>query len=623
MSPIFAKPFRLLVAQAALLPLLLGVFDFVVRSVHPGVVGARLRFGYYALALGSSWCFAAAVLFAAATRRARGWRASLPIAAPAALIYGLTLFCNVYVFEWFGEYIFPSAAEFVLRDPVIIADYIRTYGGPRAAAGFVALLAIALPIFVPWRAGAPLSGRQSFAAIALSVTLAIVSLKVLDKQSGLALPPDSATWVSLSKYALKVKKKLRSLHPAQRLPVVQAPCAAPAPKTIVVVVNESMGVRSIDWLGSTTTGTPKLSARLKQAPQRFIPYQRAFTAASVTVLSLSSIYTGVLPGEAYERKHKLPMLWDLAKAAGYRTAYVTSQRLHWAGLSDFLLNEPIDLKASSETLPATVVNDTGVDDQVALAEVRKLIRDTPAAQPLFIFYNTNALHAPFQETSELVDMKGAPKGERYERALYLVDTALDGLFGALEQSGRLDDTLLLSTADHGEPSDPSRGVQRSSSFYDEIIRVPMFVWLPRAWLGTPVADAVRANADVPVSNIDIVPTVARAVCRAPQSDAYSGVPLTEPAPRNRVLVVLNSNETHQWTHEGFGLVREQHRFACHDSVGCQIFDTATDPGERKDVWDAPELAAPKQQFLDYIAGNGELTKIWQYFGHGENVEGRH
>jgi hypothetical protein len=134
---------------------------------------------------------------------------------------------------------------------------------------------------------------------------------------------------------------------------------------------------------------------------------------------------------------------------------------------------------------------------------------------------------------------------------------------------------------------------------------------------------VRANADVPVSNIDIVPTVARAVCRAPQSDAYTGVPLTEPAPRDRVLVVLNSNETHQWTHEGFGLVREQYRFACHDAVGCQIFDTASDPSERKDVWDAPELAAPKQQFLDYIAGNGELTKICRYFGHCANVEGRH
>jgi len=170
-----------------------------------------------------------------------------------------------------------------------------------------------------------------------------------------------------------------------------------------------MGIRSIDWLGAATVGTPKMSERHKRTPERFIPYLRAFTTATGTAMSLSSIYTGVSPAESYERKHKLPMLWDLAKSAGYHTAYVTSQRLHWAGLSDFLLNEPIDLKASAETLPAAVVSDTGVDDQVSLAEVKPPHPRDPPEKPLFIFYNTNALHAPFQDTSTLVDMKDAPR----------------------------------------------------------------------------------------------------------------------------------------------------------------------------------------------------------------------
>jgi len=48
---------------------------------------------------------------------------------------------------------------------------------------------------------------------------------------------------------------------------------------------------------------------------------------------------------------------------------------------------------------------------------------------------------------------------------------------------------------------------------------------------------VRANASIPISNIDITPTVASALCLAPKGDAYRGTTLMQQAPRERMLVV--------------------------------------------------------------------------------------
>jgi len=100
---------------------------------------------------------------------------------------------------------------------------------------------------------------------------------------------------------------------------------------------------------------------------------------------------------------------------------------------------------------------------------------------------------------------------RHVRPAYMglvaqVDYHLGRVQDALESMGRLRDTLIVFTSDHGEFSG-DRGLGEKELLYDEIVRVPMVVMDP-----DPRADATRGKAEARfVECIDVVPTIVDAL----------------------------------------------------------------------------------------------------------------
>ncbi len=96
---------------------------------------------------------------------------------------------------------------------------------------------------------------------------------------------------------------------------------------------------------------------------------------------------------------------------------------------------------------------------------------------------------------------------RHVRPAYMglvaqIDDHLGRLFAVLDAQGRLADTLIVFTSDHGEFGG-DRGLGEKELLYDEIVRVPMIVYDP-----DPRADATRGHADASmIEGIDIVPTI--------------------------------------------------------------------------------------------------------------------
>jgi len=89
---------------------------------------------------------------------------------------------------------------------------------------------------------------------------------------------------------------------------------------------------------------------------------------------------------------------------------------------------------------------------------------------------------------------------RYDGEIRFTDDTLAGILATFEQRGRLDDTLIVVTADHGEEffEHGFKGHQRT--LFDEVVRVPLIVrWPGRVAPGTVVADQVRT--------IDLMPTL--------------------------------------------------------------------------------------------------------------------
>src|SRR4029078_6124958 len=117
---------------------------------------------------------------------------------------------------------------------------------------------------------------------------------------------------------------------------------------------------------------------------------------------------------------------------------------------------------------------------------------------------------------------------RHVRPAYMglvaqVDAHLGRVFRALEMSGRLGDTLIIFTSDHGEILG-YRGLGEKELFYDEIVRVPLIVADPDGR-----ADGTRGHHDPRfVEAIDVVPTVLDALGQngvAHRSEGRSLLPL--------------------------------------------------------------------------------------------------
>lgn len=105
------------------------------------------------------------------------------------------------------------------------------------------------------------------------------------------------------------------------------------------------------------------------------------------------------------------------------------------------------------------------------------------------------------------------------RSLQAVDRAVDRLLGAMEDTGRLDDALVIYTSDNGLLWGEHRWIKKEVP-YEEAIRVPLIV---RA--DAVVGAGVRTDDHV-VANIDLAPTIADAAgVDLPDADGNSLIPL--------------------------------------------------------------------------------------------------
>jgi arylsulfatase A-like enzyme len=109
-------------------------------------------------------------------------------------------------------------------------------------------------------------------------------------------------------------------------------------------------------------------------------------------------------------------------------------------------------------------------------------------------YYSLAIHArmPERDRQHLIAL--------YDAEIRFTDEILGRVLDALEQRGRLADTIVVVTADHGEEFFEHGGKGHQRTLYDEVVRVPLVVsWPGRVPAGVVVADPVRL--------IDVMPTL--------------------------------------------------------------------------------------------------------------------
>ena len=344
--------------------------------------------------------------------------------------------------------------------------------------------------------------KPLFGAICiLALILCFFGVKELKNKSKSKILPYDVS-VAVGAYQLFRNESFsQNLYRAKRLPLVSSKLKAAL--NIVVIINESWDKLYVPfYTGQNYKAIYPFLNNLVRQKGVFV-FQHAFSNSSATDVSVPSIISGVGSHERNIKLHTLPLLWDLAHAAGMKTAYISSQRASWNGMKTFMNSPGPDFFFSADEIPSPIVNDLGIDDLEAVKKVQDVLSKLKKEDNFLLVYNTNALHAPFQNNS--ISLHAADFGDRRKNANYIVDQTIQKIFEYFRDSGRLESTLFVITADHGLGRGISNG-SRIFSYYDEFINIPFVVCLPpnkQLFNDSMIQNLIVNSKEKNIANIDI------------------------------------------------------------------------------------------------------------------------
>ncbi|MGH7337869.1 MAG: sulfatase, partial [Myxococcota bacterium] len=315
-----------------------------------------------------------------------------------------------------------------------------------------------------------------------------------------------------------------------------------------------------------------------------------------------SMLSGVYPAShaGLERKALADELWK----AGYTTVALTAGGQVDArfGFDEGFERYEVDMKWVREP-------------ERALAMIDALPR-----RPFFLFLHTYETHDPYEDTrflaaGECPELGGkftaqyfkanrkriTPEqrscvGALYDGDIAFTDEKIGALFARLEAAGRLDDTLVVVTSDHGEQFWEHGGWRHGNSMYEHQLRVPLVVHLPQPLRQRFAAGApgrlAGAVIDEPVALVDLAPSLYE-LLEIPATHAMHGrsfVPLLRGVAGGRREILsenTNSNDL-EWK----SLRTERFKFIGRYPKGKRrpapprpflLFDLRRDPAEQQNV----------------------------------------
>lgn len=181
-----------------------------------------------------------------------------------------------------------------------------------------------------------------------------------------------------------------------------------------------------------------------------------------------------------------------------------------------------------------------------------------------------------------------------------LDDHLGRLFAFLEKTGRMDDTMIVLTSDHGDYLG-DHWLGEKELFHEESVRIPMIVYHP-----DPAMDATRGKIEHRfVEAIDLVPTFLEAVGGAAQPHRLEGASLLPllagaPAPDWRDATFSEFDYAFREARQilqvapdrarGWMVRTDRWKYIAYEGFRPQLFDLAADPDEFDDLGSHPACA---------------------------------
>lgn len=417
----------------------------------------------------------------------------------------------------------------------------------------------------------------------------------------------------------------------------------PAPNVVLVVI-DTLRADRVACYGYPRPTTPRLDA----LAARGVRFEDVSSTSSWTLPAHASIFTGLFPiehgatQEHTELDTRADTLAEILAAHGYATLGVSGNGV---------VNRGSGLARGFETFVETWRRHSGVhpspDQHPNLLAVREFLAGLGPDEPFFAFVNYVEVHGPYQppepyrsrfldasrppglvasalerrtaeyylDPSSISAQEFAVLNDLYDGEVAYADALVGALVDELEKSGRLADTLLIVTSDHGENIGDHGHFRHVFSLYNSTVKVPLIAVLP----GGKGAGETR---EAPASLVDLFPTILRQAGIEPRDDRgrdlladFAGEqtplyaeyyfplqalglfgPSGEPRALAPYLRRLRSVEANGW------------RLIWSSDGRRELYDLKRDPGELRNLAGDSAAAAPLRQLdglLDaYVARRG-------------------
>jgi arylsulfatase A-like enzyme len=252
----------------------------------------------------------------------------------------------------------------------------------------------------------------------------------------------------------------------------------------------------------------------------------------------------------------------------------------------FAPHGPWDLPPDDRDRYATVgADDFEVDEEGDLV-------DEDDDEPLRIEEVATLIDVPPGEVGDVLDEAELVRLRRtYAGAVTALDRELGRLLDTLRRLGRLDDTLVLFTADQGEPLGEHGIVRRFRPWlYDELVHTPLIIRMPGARFGGGRHQAL-------VQSVDILPTILAAL----------GAPVPDNLHGHDLLPLVRGEQTKVRDYACMGMDAEE--FAIRTHHWHLILPIEVDPEEPRaielyrkpeDRWDQNDVAEQHPDVADHL-----------------------
>ena len=346
--------------------------------------------------------------------------------------------------------------------------------------------------------------------------------------------------------------------------------APQAPKNLLLVSIDTLRADHLGCFGYAAAQTPRLDALARSG----LRFARATTVMPLTLPAHASLLTGTFPawhgvrdnGGFYLDDDQVTLAETLRdkgfRTGGFVSSFVLDHRWGIAqGFERFF--DDFDLEKFGDAPGMDVIQRPGsetVDQALSWLSADR-------ERPFFAWVHLYDPHTPYEAPEPFRSRFPATMIGAYDAEIATTDAQLGRLLDALELEGRLDDTLVVVTGDHGEMLG-EHGEQTHGFFiYDAATHIPVIVSGP----GVPareVPDQIRI--------VDLMPT-ALELLKIATPEQVQGVSLMPLARGEHLSLVAQSESWYPRYHYGWSelISLQDNRVQVHPRAAARALRPAT------------------------------------------------